>query len=101
MSTVSFLKAGNTEERAIDFVCELTGKIVYEGLLKGDLKKINIRCNDAKQASVLDDRLWGYPEQIYLPHKLLTDRDSQDCEVLISYPGLKNEISFYYLINFS
>ena len=99
MSTVSFLKAGNTEERAIDFVCELTGKIVYEGLLKGDLKKINIRCNDAKQASVLDDRLWGYPEQIYLPHKLLTDRDSQDCEVLISYPGLKNEIGFYYLIN--
>ena len=29
----------------------------------------------------------------------MTDRDSQDCEVLISYPGLKNEISFYYLIN--
>ena len=71
MSTVSFLKAGNTEERAIDFVCELTGKIVYEGLLKGDLKKINIRCNDAKQASVLDDRLWGYPEPVSYTHLTL------------------------------
>mgnify|MGYP005663878431 CR=1 FL=1 len=30
MNTVSFIKAGDTEEKAIDFVCELTGKITYK-----------------------------------------------------------------------
>ena len=99
MSTVSFLKAGDTEEKAIDFVCKLTGRIIYENLSAIDSKKINIRCNDAEQASILNERLWGFPEDIYIPHKITTEKNSKNCNVLISYPGLKNEEDFFYLIN--
>ena len=99
MNTVSFIKAGDTEEKAIDFVCELTGKITYKNFSLIDSKKISIRCSNAEQASILDERLWGYPKNMYIPHKITTQKDSKDCNVLISYPGLKNEEDFFYLIN--
>tara|TARA_B100001027_G_scaffold47605_1_gene31304 strand:+ start:638 stop:1099 length:462 start_codon:yes stop_codon:yes gene_type:complete len=99
MSTVSFIKAGDTEEKAIDLVCELTGEIIYKNFSSIESKKISIRCNNALQASILDDRLWGYPKNIYIPHKIITQKGLKDCDVLISYPGLKNEEHFFYLIN--
>ena len=43
MSTVSFIKAGDTEEKAIDLVCELTGEIIYKNFSSIASKKISNR----------------------------------------------------------
>ena len=54
MSSVSFLQAGFSEDLAIDYVCDLTGKIIQKNLHDSTSKKIFIRCNDAEQAIKLD-----------------------------------------------
>ena len=99
MSSVSFLQAGFSEDLAIDYVCDLTGKIIQKNLHDSTSKKIFIRCNDAEQAIKLDERMWGYPKHLFIPHKISTEKNSKDCEVSISYPGIKNIEEFYYLVN--
>jgi hypothetical protein len=40
MSSVSFLQAGFSEDLAIDYVCDLTGKIIQKNLHDSTSKKI-------------------------------------------------------------
>ena len=44
MRKVDFLTAGQSEDAAIHFVCELVGKLYLKSLKEKDLKNINLRC---------------------------------------------------------
>jgi DNA polymerase IIIc chi subunit len=99
MRKVDFLTAGQSEEAAIHFVCELVGKLYLKSLKEEDLKNINLRCLDANQANIIDDLLWQIPENLFIPHKLINDKKNKECKVEISYPGTKSDKKYDFLVN--
>ena len=99
MKKVDFLTAGQSEDAAIHFVCELVGKLYLKSLKEDDLKNINLRCLDANQANIIDDLLWQIPENLFIPHKLINDKKNKGCKVEISYPGTKSDKKYDSLVN--
>ena len=89
MEKVNFLTAGQSEEVALSFACDLVGKLYLNSLKRDRADIINIRCFDADQAHAIDKLLWQIPENLFIPHKLINDKDCKDCKVEISYPGTR------------
>ena len=99
MEKVNFLTAGQSEEVALRFACDLVGKLYLNSLKKDHVDMINLRCFDANQAHAIDELLWEIPENLFIPHKLINDKDSKDCKVEISYPGTRTIKNYDFLIN--
>ena len=99
MEKVNFLTAGQSEEVALSFACELVGKLYLNSLKRDQVDMINLRCFDANQAHAIDKLLWQIPENLFIPHKLINDKDCKDCKVEISYPGTRTIKNYDFLIN--
>ena len=99
MEKVNFLTAGQSEESALIFTCDLVGKLYLNSLKKDHIELINLRCFDANQAHAIDKLLWQIPENLFIPHKLINDKKSKECKVEISYPGTREIKNYDFLIN--
>ena len=99
MEKVNFLTAGQSEESALIFTCDLVGKLYLNSLKKDHIELINLRCYDANQAHAIDKLLWQIPENLFIPHKLINDKKSKECKVEISYPGTRAIKNYDFLIN--
>lgn len=99
MEKVNFLTAGQSEESALIFTCDLVGKLYLNSLKKDHVELINLRCFDANQAHAIDKLLWQIPENLFIPHKLINDKKSKECKVEISYPGTRAIKNYDFLIN--
>ena len=99
MEKVNFLTAGQSEESALIFTCDLVGKLYLNSLKKGHVELINLRCFDANQAHAINKLLWQIPENLFIPHKLINDKKSKECKVEISYPGTRAIKNYDFLIN--
>ena len=99
MEKVNFLTAGQSEESALIFTCDLVGKLYLNSLKKDHIELINLRCFDANQAHAIDKLLWQIPENLFIPHKLINDKKNKECKVEISYPGTKAIKNYDFLIN--
>ena len=99
MNKIDFLTAGQSEEVAIFFACELVGKLYLKSLKNNNLKTINFRCSDADQAHIVDNLLWEIPKSLFIPHRLVNDKKCKECKVEISYPGIKLDKKYDFLIN--
>tara|TARA_A100001388_G_C28739644_1_gene486131 strand:+ start:830 stop:1273 length:444 start_codon:yes stop_codon:yes gene_type:complete len=99
MEKVNFLTAGQSEESALIFTCDLVGKLYLNSLKKDHVELINLRCFDANQAHAINKLLWQIPENLFIPHKLINDKKSKECKVEISYPGTRAIKNYDFLIN--
>ena len=99
MEKVNFLTAGQSEESALIFTCDLVGKLYLNSLKKDHIELINLRWFDANQAHAIDKLLWQIPENLFIPHKLINDKKSKECKVEISYPGTRAIKNYDFLIN--
>ena len=99
MEKVNFLTAGQSEEVALRFACDLVGKLYLNSLKRDHIDMINLRCFDANQAHAIDKLLWQIPENLFIPHKLINDKNNIDCKVEISYPGTRTIKNYDFLIN--
>ena len=99
MEKVNFLTAGQSEESALIFTCDLVGKLYLNSLKKDHIELINLRCFDANQAHAIDKLLCQIPENLFIPHKLINDKKSKECKVEISYPGTRAIKNYDFLIN--
>lgn len=99
MNKIDFLTAGQSEEVAIFFACELVGKLYLKSLKNNNLKTINFRCSDADQAHIIDNLLWEIPKSLFIPHRLVNDKKCKECKVEISYPGIKLDKKYDFLVN--
>ena len=86
MLQTKFLSAGSSKKEALKYTCELVSNIFLEDSNYPRVKKIDIRCESAKEAEELDKLLWDYPEDIILPHSL-THKTQEDVFIEIGYPG--------------
>lgn len=65
MTRVDFYIIGSTSaDAAMDFSCRLAEKAWRSG------HQILMHCADAQQAAELDDRLWQFKPESFLPHEL-------------------------------
>ena len=99
MNKIDFLTAGQSEEIANFFACELVGKLYLKSLKNNNLKTINFRCSDADQAHITDNLLWEIPKSLFIPHRLVNDKKCKECKVEISYPGIKLDKKYDFLVN--
>ena len=83
MEKVNFLTAGQSEESALIFTCDLVGKLYLNSLKKDHIELINLRCFDANQAHAIDKLLWQIPENLFIPHKLINDKKSKEFKIFI------------------
>ena len=95
MTRVDFYLLQDLDPEALQrFACRLASKALSGG------KRVHLHTDDAVQAQAMDELLWRYPEQRFLPHAQLSDTrvaaapisigtaDPQDCdEVLINLAG--------------
>ena len=99
MNKIDFLTAGQSEEVANFFACELVGKLYLKSLKNNNLKTINFRCSNADQAHIIDNLLWEIPKSLFIPHRLVNDKKCKECKVEISYPGIKLDKKYDFLVN--
>ena len=99
MEKVNFLTAGQSEESALIFTCDLVGKLYLNSLKKDHIELINLRCFDANQAHAIDKLLWQIPENLFIPHKLINDKKSKECKVEISNQCTRAIKNYDFLIN--
>ena len=63
-------------------VCELTKKACAA------TQSILIRCQDHTQAEELDDLLWSFEEDAFIPHQIAGEEGDDDAKVLLVPPGI-------------
>ena len=95
---ISFISAGEDEKEAISFLLKFVEEKFLE-LASTPENKINLRCNDASQASEIYQNLWVDLNDIFLAHKISNDAEMPSCPVEISYPGIKVNREFDLLLN--
>ena len=99
MKKIDFLTAGQSEDAAMHFACQLVGKLYLKSIKDNDSRTINFRCADANQAHIVDDLLWKIPKSLFIPHRLVNDKKNKECKVEISYPGIKSDKKYDSLVN--
>ena len=100
MLEAKFIASGASFEEALQFSCELAANLYLgeNGLKKS--RKIDIYCDDLKQAEKLDELLWEIPKELLLPHQL-AHKINLDEPIQIGYPGTKFSTNSDSLINIS
>jgi DNA polymerase-3 subunit chi len=95
MSKVSFylLKQGQRADRYV-FACRLCEKISAQNL------KIYLHTDTQEQAEYLDDLLWSFRPDSFLPHSLQNIEIDEEVSILIGY-GEHFQQAFDVLVNLS
>ena len=70
-------------EQPLLLVCELAKKAFAAQQLT------LILCRDFPQAEAVDDLLWAFDEDAFIPHQIAGDDDDADTAVLIVPPGIE------------
>ncbi len=70
-------------EQPLLLVCELVRKAFAAQL------PLLVLARDFAQAEMIDDLLWAFDEDAFLPHQLAGDEDEADVPVLIVPPGIE------------
>ncbi|MEW5303432.1 MAG: hypothetical protein WDW36_006124 [Sanguina aurantia] len=70
-------------EEPLLLVCELTKKAFAAQ------QPTLILTRDFEQAEAIDELLWSFDEEVWIPHQLAGDDDDADCAVLIVPPGIE------------
>ena len=70
-------------EEPLLLVCELTKKAFAAQ------QPTLILCRDFEQAEAIDELLWAFDEDVWIPHQLAGDDDDADTAVLIVPPGIQ------------
>jgi DNA polymerase-3 subunit chi len=80
MTRVSFyvLKTANVDERQA-FACRLAEKAYSQG------HQIYIHANSADEAQQLDQALWQFRADSFIPHEIMSTEQSNDSPVLIGH----------------
>ena len=69
-------------EQPLLLACELARKATDHG------HALLVLCASAEQAELLDDLLWSFDPDAYVPHQIVgADEDEDDVPVLIAAPG--------------
>ena len=100
MLEAKFIASGSSFEEALQFSCELTANLYLGESGFRRSKKIDIYCDDLKQAEKLDELLWEIPKELLLPHQL-AHKQNLDEPIKIGYPGTKFSTDSDSLINIS
>ncbi len=80
MTRVDFYLLSDEDRAALArFACRIALKAMHQGQL------VHIHTEDADAASHLDELLWDYPEQRFLPHQVLTGNDRAQAPVTIGH----------------
>ena len=69
-------------EQPLRLVCEFAKKACSA------LEPTLILCRDYAQAETLDDLLWAFDDDAFIPHQLAGDDDDMEATVLIVPPGI-------------
>ena len=81
MTTVHFYTIPDRDESAkFRFACKLAADSFYNG------ERTHIYTSDLEQAQFIDDCLWGYPVDSFVPHDIWT-KDQVETFVTIGYPS--------------
>jgi len=72
------LKKGQSSEQYL-FACRLCEKILTQKL------KTYIHTDTQEQAQYLDDLLWSYRPESFLPHSMITTELDEDVNIIIGY----------------
>lgn len=93
MSKVSFylLKQDQAVERYV-FACRLCEKVFAQGL------KVYIHTDTAEQAQYMDDLLWSFRPDSFLPHALIDTEIDEDVTIVIGH-GEQHQPGYDVLIN--
>ena len=95
---ISFISAGVNETEAVNFLLKFV-EDKFLDIEDNSKTKINLRCNDASQATLLDQKLWDEVDDVFLAHRISNENNLPPCPVEISYPGIKTSNDFSTLIN--
>ncbi|WP_028292851.1 DNA polymerase III subunit chi [Oceanobacter kriegii] len=75
-----YVLAATKLSEQMQFVCRLTEKVQAQG------KKIYIHANSKEHATALDDQLWQFRENAFVPHALVDEEHPvNDCPVQIGW----------------
>ena len=81
MTTVHFYTIPDRDESAkFRFACKLAAESFYNA------ERAHILAADLEQAQFIDDCLWGYPVDSFVPHDIWRE-DQTDALVTIGYPS--------------
>lgn len=70
-------------EQPLLLVCELAKKAFAAQ------QPTLILCRDFPQAEAVDDLLWAFDEDVFIPHQIAGDDDDADTAVLVVPPGVE------------
>lgn len=68
----------NAPNAHVDFICRLAEKIYRQN------RQILLHTDDAKQAGMMDDLLWTWRQNSFIPHEHLSG-EVTDCPILINH----------------
>ena len=82
MTRISFyILKGNEEHDRQVFACRLIEKAYSQG------KHIYIHAENAQQAEQLNQLLWSFRADSFVPHQLINEQTIDDCPILIGHNG--------------
>ena len=76
MTRIDFYQI-DSDEAALLFACRLIDKIYHKG------HKIHIHTSDKSQSEELDDLLWGFRPDRFIPHVICTENETEEEEVMV------------------
>jgi DNA polymerase-3 subunit chi len=82
MTKVDFyILQSDTEEKRLTFACRLLEKATRQG------NKIFVQTKNAEMSAMLDEMLWDFKAEAYVPHRILNQEETleNDVPVLISH----------------
>jgi len=88
MKEVRFIAVGSDMNQANEFTCEFISEIYLNEKEYVKFKNIDVRCLSAEDAIDLDNLMWSYPKNIFLPHELINTSCGNNF-INIGYPGVK------------
>ena len=88
MKEVRFIAVGSDMNQANEFTCEFISEIYLNEKEYVKFKNIDVRCFSAEDAIDLDNLMWSYPKNIFLPHELINTSCGSNF-INIGYPGVK------------
>ena len=90
MTSIDFYILGQSEQQArLMFACQLVQKVYGEG------RNIYVHCPNETTAQQLDDLMWQFKPEAFIPHNLVGDAQTPHAQVQIGYqdhPTLHDDV---------
>lgn len=91
---IDFYKLGSQNRASVNrFCCQLAHKVFKMG------NPVFVRTKDPAESRLMDDLMWTYSDNSFLPHAILDDSTENDTPVIIGHDAM--QASAFLLINLS